>query len=396
MISPRFSLSFFLRTLVTIFCLSNAIYQVSISINAYLAKPTSTTMKKGGLRFGFPAIWVCRKPGINMTRLQELGYASLEDLRVGKWMGEGHLDWTANNSLDADTLYSEITRFEGRSLAEGDIVANTEKAGLEYVASPVTPSFNIDFGECVELFGKPILVNNEKTILPPNRPASAILDFKNVKGTFNILVTDKKRMKYKPNLRTSTTPLIWVTDNAKYLYNYNIHVTKTIMQEEDKNADCKVYGNGRQFETLHDCYHQEQEEFFMRKLGCVPPQFATNASLMCRGKLDPTLFDSEVENYFYDVAIDSEPSNCSTPCTTLDISTNLIGQTPRVNGSMVKLIMDKETTVVIVDFSMDIFKLTAEVGGYLGLWLGFSMLDMYTSLELIFLHFMKLQKSLII
>ena len=78
------------------------------------------------------------------------------------------------------------------------------------------------------------------------------------------------------------------------------------------------------------------------------------------------------------------------------MGTTLIGQTPRMNGSMVKLIMDKETTEVIVDFSMDIFKLTAEVGGYLGLWLGFSMLDMYSSFELIYLHFMKLQKSIII
>ena len=33
------------------------------------------------------------------------------------------------------------------------------------------------------------------------------------------------------------------------------------------------------------------------------------------------------------------------------------------------------------------FKLTAEVGGYLGLWLGFSMLDMY---GLIVAQFMKL------
>ena len=393
--SPRLSLSFFLRTLVTIFCLSNAIYQVSKSVNVYLGKPTSTTMEKGSLRFGFPAMWVCRKPGINMARLQELGYESLEDLRVGRWMGEGSLDWSANNSLDAATLYREITRFEGNSLVEGDIVANTEKAGMVYVAKPVKPSFNIDFGECVELIGRPIIVNGESN-LPENRPVSAILDFKNVEGTFNIIVTDKQRMKYTPNLRTSTTPLIPVTNYAKYSYNYNIHVTKTIMQEEDENADCKVYGEGRQFETLHDCYLQEQEEFFMRKLGCVPPQFATNVTLMCRGKLDPTLFDAEVENYFYDVAIDSEPSNCSTPCTTLDISTTLIGQTPRNNGSMVKLIMEKETTDVIVDFSMDLFKLTAEVGGYLGLWLGFSMLDMYSSFELIFVHLMKLQKSMII
>ena len=171
------------------------------------------------------------------------------------------------------------------------------------------------------------------------------------------------------------------------------------MQEEDKKADCKAYeakvfGKSREFKTLHDCYLQEQEEFFMRKLGCLPPQFAVNTSLMCQGKMDPALFDKEVRDYFYDIAIDSEPTNCSTPCTTLDISTTLTAQTPRHNGSMVKLIMDKEVTVVIVKFSMDIFKLTAEVGGYLGLWLGFSMLDMYSSVELIFARFAKVQKSM--
>ena len=394
MISSHLSFSFFIRSLVTIFCLSNAIYQVSRGINTYLAKPTSTTMEKGILRFAPPLIWVCRNPGINMARLQEFGYASLEDLRVGRWNGEGSLDWSANNTIQEEQLYSEVTRFEGKSLLAGDIIAkNTEREAFVYESQPVKPNFNIDFGECVHLAAQGPWFGMQ---LRETQPVIAIVDFKNVEGTFNILVTDKQRMKYIPNLKTSTTPLITVTNYAKYNYNYNIHVTKTTMQEEDENADCKVYGAGRQFETLHDCYVQEQEEFFMRKLSCVPPQFSTNGSLMCRGKLDPTLFDVEVENYLYDVAIDSEPSNCSTPCTTLDISTTLIGQTPRVNGSMVKLIMDKETTEVIVDFSMDIFKLTAEVGGYLGLWLGFSMLDMYSSFELIYLHFMKLQKSIII
>ena len=79
----------------------------------------------------------------------------------------------------------------------------------------------------------------------------------------------------------------------------------------------------------------------MRKLGFVPPQFAANTSLMCGSKLDETLLDEEVRNYFYDVAIDSEPSNCSKPCTTLDISNNANWTNPRMAGSMVKLIMDR-------------------------------------------------------
>ena len=392
--SPRLSLSFFLRALVTIFCAGMAIYQVSSSINNYLDKPTTTTMEKGSLKDAAPSIWVCRKPGINLTRLQELGYASLEDLSVGRWMGQGNLDWSANGSLHAAALYDQITEFEGNSLLQGGIIANEdEREGMIFRAKKVNPSFNIDFGECIEILGMPVFVGG-KIILRPNQPSSLILDFKNVEGTFDIIVTDEQRIKYKPNMRTSTTPLITVSNSYKYSYNYNMHVTQTIMQEEDAKADCKVYGEGREFKDLHDCYLQEQEKFFMRKLGCLPPQFAANTSLMCQGKLDPALFDKEVRDYFYDIAIDSEPTNCSTPCTTLDISTTLTAQTPRHNGSMVKLIMDKEVTVVRVDFSMNIFKLTAEVGGYLGLWLGFSMLDMYSSVELIFARFVKVKKSM--
>ena len=62
-----------------------------------------------------------------------------------------------------------------------------------------------------------------------------------------------------------------------------------------------------------------------------------------------------------------------------------------MNNSMVKLIMDKEVTVVIVDFSMDILKLTAEIGGYLGLWLGLSVLDLYNSLASIHTYFKKIK-----
>ena len=71
-----------------------------------------------------------------------------------------------------------------------------------------------------------------------------VLDFKNLEGTFSILVTDSQRMKYEPNMRTSTTPFLTVTNYAKYNYNYHIHVTKTVMQQEDDKAECKAYGKG--------------------------------------------------------------------------------------------------------------------------------------------------------
>ena len=163
---PTISLTFCLRVLVSSFCLAMAFYQISGSTNKYLAKPTATTMEKGSLHRAAPLMWVCRKPGINLRRLQELGYISLEDLRLGRWMGKGHLDWTANNSLDPAALYAEITRFEGRSLLKGGIIANTEKDGFIAWAKNVSPKFNIDFGECIQLHLRPVVKG--RVILRPN------------------------------------------------------------------------------------------------------------------------------------------------------------------------------------------------------------------------------------
>merc|ERR1711997_293649 len=124
-----------------------------------------------------------------------------------------------------------------------------------------------------------------------------------------------------------------------------------LMQADDPNADCKEYGE----ETLSSCYSEEQERFFMRKLSCVPPQFSRNASTMCRGKLDPDLFDSELANYFYDLALGGEPTNCSTPCTTLDISTTFTGETSsnKPSTGLIRLILPQYVTRIEVNFSMD-------------------------------------------
>ena len=75
----------------------------------------------------------------------------------------------------------------------------------------------------------------------------------------------------------------------------------------------------------------KSKRFLHEKIGLCP------TSVCCQHYL----VDEEVRNYFNDVAIDSEPSNCSKPCTTLDISNNANWTNPRMAGSMVKLIMDR-------------------------------------------------------
>ena len=304
------------------------------SITKYLSKPTSSSIGKAPIYRALPLYWVCHNPGINITRLKEFGYSSVEDLRVGKRTGvEDKLDWPT----DMAEMYKEITTFEGGNLMESKIVSDDSV----YRAFKVNPEYNFDFGSCVEIraIGRP-------PDMRTNELPSIELNFENLKGAYTLYVTDIQRRKYKPNLLTSKTPPIQYVQNANR--NYNVHITKTVMQADDPNADCEEYGE----ETLSSCYSEEQERFFMRKLSCVPPQFSRNASIMCRGKLDPDLFDSELANYFYDLALGGEPTNCSTPCTTLDISTTFTGETPSSNPStgLIRLILPKEVTKVEVKF----------------------------------------------
>ena len=314
------------------------------SITKYMTKPTRSSIGKEPVYKALPLYWVCHNPGINVTRLNDFGYSSVEDLRVGKRnSSEDRLDWPTNIS----EMYKEITKFEGGNLMESKIVP---EENVYSVAVKVNPEFNFDFGSCVEIGPKWTMPVKVPFKMRPNQLNSLELHFDNLEGDFTLYVTDSQRRKYKPSLLTSKSPPIQYVPNANR--NYNVHITKTVLQADDPKSDCKEYGE----ETLSNCYSQEQEAFFMSKLSCVPPQFSRTASTMCRGKLDPGLFDTELANYFYDLSLGGEPTNCSTPCTTLDVSTTFTGETPSSNSSagLLRLILPQEVTRMEVNFRWDL------------------------------------------
>ena len=328
----------FLSFCISLLLLVVALYQMHGSITKYLSKPTSSSIGKAPIYRALPLYWVCHNPGVNITRLEEFGYSSIEDLREGKRIGtEDRLDWPT----DMAEMYTEITTFEGGNLIESNIVSEDSV----YRAFKVNPEYNFDFGSCVEIKATGRPRGRRPNVLP-----SIELNFENLKGAYTLYVTDIQRRKYKPNLLTSKTPPIHYVPNANR--NYNVHITKTVLQADDPKSDCKEYGE----ETFSNCYSQEQEAFFMGKLSCVPPQFSRNASTMCRGKLDPGLFDTELANYFYDLSLGGEPTNCSTPCTTLDVSTTFTGETPSSNSSagLLRLILPQEVTRMEVNFRWDL------------------------------------------
>ena len=69
----------------------------------------------------------------------------------------------------------------------------------------------------------------------------------------------------------------------------------------------------------------------MRKLGFVPPQFAANTTYSMRRCATTSMTSPSI----------ASPPTAPNPALLLTSATTLTGQTPRMAGSMVKLIMDR-------------------------------------------------------
>jgi hypothetical protein len=277
-----------------------------------------------------------------MTRLQELGYSSLEALKAGRRAGRV-MDW-----VGMDQLYKEVTAVKGGNIMDGEIIAdsNIQTFGL----AGISPQYNLDFGACVELVpGRP-MKDGVPVRFRHNQPVVLRLDFQRLDGDFSIFLTDKLRRKYKPDLQTFKSPAITYSRDAGVNRYYKVHLHKTVLQEADPKAECRAYGPGSTQPTLQACRQQEQQEFFMRKLACVPPQYTANSSLMCGARLSPDLWDSELTDYMEDLATDSEPTDCPAPCSTFDISATLTAEIPSGGPRLLKLIFSKDFPITQVEF----------------------------------------------
>jgi hypothetical protein len=62
---------------------------------------------------------------------------------------------------------------------------------------------------------------------------------------------------------------------------YRVKIQENTDCEEDKEANCKEYGNGKMIKSFKQCVETIVEEKFLKQFECIPPWFTENVADIC-------------------------------------------------------------------------------------------------------------------
>ena len=122
------------------------------------------------------------------------------------------------------------------------------------------------------------------------------------------------------------------------------------------------------------CFYEEIQKPFLKKFGCLHPLFigeGMNDSKICNiGQMSKKEQESAYEMY------NSRSRECPSPCATITFSFGIPDTQPRVKDKyQYKVYFKRYIGVTKESLKYPVESLIAEVGGYLGLLLGVSVLD---------------------
>ena len=130
------------------------------------------------------------------------------------------------------------------------------------------------------------------------------------------------------------------------------------------------------------CIHKHIERESLAKFGCTTP-FGPNKSQICSN----TSIAQEVLKLYYNI-MGNKTSVCKVPCKTYSIRVMKKSSHERFDGkSEMKLILKDDVLLSEEQFLYSPLSLIAEVGGYVGLFLGVSVKQFSTLMELLFNRF---------
>ena len=167
---------------------------------------------------------------------------------------------------------------------------------------------------------------------------------------------------------------------------YRVEVQQFNEQQEDQQVKCKFYGKN---ETFKQCVQDFVEEKYLKEFECVPPWFTENIVYACN-ELDSEqqwknmsdLIFPTLDAKFLKVSISIQiplfhlkSQDCLAPCTHLEINSREI-RTIDSEKNGIKVIFDPTVRVFTSTQVMDLKSLISNVGGCLGLTVGYSILQL--------------------
>ena len=188
-------------------------------------------------------------------------------------------------------------------------------------------------------------------------------------------VTDGNQWSYVPNKESFWGHKVAYENGTDPEFGiFNMQIQEDAMDSKDPKAKCSNYGPHEKYRGFTECFAQRTGKIFNVILGCVPPIFGENETNFCRNvktdhiqKLDYHL--SELSGF-------PEVDGCKPPCHTITIvSTKLRGVKKDVNE--INIMLDPAVTTYTTLKSSNLFNVLLEIGSSMGLWIGFSILQIF-------------------
>ena len=201
------------------------------------------------------------------------------------------------------------------------------------------------------------------------------IEFVDLNIGFTMKVTDMNQWTYVPYIESFWGHMVDFKNGSQPEFGiFNMQLQEHVMDSKDPKAKCSNYGTQEKYESFSECFTKKTGEIFTEILGCVPPIFGENETNFCRN-----VETDHIEKLDYHLAKLSdfaEVDGCKPPCHTITIlSTKLRGIKQNTND--LNIMLDPTVTTYNTLKSSNLFNVMLEVGSSMGLWIGFSILQIF-------------------
>ena len=157
---------------------------------------------------------------------------------------------------------------------------------------------------------------------------------------------------------------------------YRTKIQKTEDLEEDSAANCFSYRES----SYKNCTDSVVQGTYFDEIGCLPPWFTYNEDLVCNHTFDKNEWRNIPDMIFrnFDQTIFGD---CQQPCTRLYFSTKVIRIVEPYHYEGLKILFDPSVEVALSVPTMTVLGLLSNIGGFLGLFLGVSILQVFLKMD---------------
>ena len=335
----------FFRTFVFLCCFGIVIWQCWRCLEKFLSKPQVTQLsivKSAGNMF--PSVTVCPATSNNSTILSDCGITRHQYYREAIWSNQD-----IDGCSDPEQLFYSTTWKLEDLISEVQVKSfnNSANSLFDNKAKFFYPVDRNEFGRCY-------------TFLPPKENLRD--------GIFRIIFVFKAKVMVLVN---SNGVFSVNRDAVETLLNVSPNKSSRIKVEHSLYKMLDFQGvpcNNEKDYRLDKCILEGLEEESLKTIGCVTP-FGITKDRICQNEQD-----SKTAFQLYFKHRDNEDLSCLEPCSYMSVKRfKGFEMEKKDNKGDFALAFDKNVHETVAHYSYDDLSFIAEIGGYVGLFLGASV-----------------------